>query len=113
MTTSNPILSQFFDKFALSLLNFTFHFHFSIQLVLRVQKIQIVSIFCLQVSSLRSFAGYLRLVLTFAWRGPLRGGGLISVFQGLVGGFSKIFILAGCWALVYHSMEFGHFSDIS
>ena len=44
MTTSNPILSQFLDTFALSPL--------LIQLVLRIQKIQVVSIFCLQISNL-------------------------------------------------------------
>ena len=43
MTTSNPILSQFLDTLALSPL---------IQLVLRIKKIQVVSIFCSQISNL-------------------------------------------------------------
>ena len=110
MTTSNPIPSQFFDKFALSLLNFTFHFHFSIQLVLRVQKIQIVSIFCLQVSSLQSFAGYLRLVLAFAWRGPLRGerGGVwFLFFKGLLVVLAKFSFWrgAGHWSIILWSLD--------
>ena len=44
MTTSNPILSQFLDTFALSPLN--------VDPTLRTQKIQVASIFCLQISNL-------------------------------------------------------------
>ena len=37
------------------------------------------------------------------------GKSLISAFHGFFASIGKIFILAGCWALGYHSMGLEHF----
>ena len=57
---------------------------------------------------LRWSTGYLGLALVF-----VGGGGLNCGFQGFFASIGEIFILAGGWALGYHSMGFGHFPDIS
>ena len=41
------------------------------------------------------------------------GKSLISVFQRFFASISEIFILAGDWALGYHSVGFRHFPHIS
>ena len=42
-----------------------------------------------------------------------RGKGLIAIFRDFFASISENFILAGGWALGYHSMEFRHLTDIS
>ena len=39
------------------------------------------------------------------------GKSLIAIFGGFFDSVSKIFILAGSWALGYHSMMFRHFPN--
>ena len=38
---------------------------------------------------------------------------LIAIFRDFFASTSKIFDLAGGWALGFHSMKFGHFPNIS
>ena len=61
---------------------------------------------------LQSVTGYLGLALVFMGNSALQEM-FNCYFFGLFASISKIFILAGDWALGYHSMEFRHFPNIS
>ena len=58
---------------------------------------------------LRSFAGCVGLALVFVWGGALCGGG--GGGGGFFAGVGGAFVLAGGWALGYHSLGFKHFPE--
>ena len=64
-------------------------------------------------SGLRWLAGYLGLALVLCGMVHCGGGGLIAVFWYFFATVGGVFILAGGWALGYHSMGFGHFANVS